>query len=55
MELINLEINNQIAVVSFNRPEKHNALDMEMFYAIVRTINQLKKDKSVRVVIVKGN
>jgi len=51
---VNLKIENQIALVSLNRPEKHNALDMPMFYAIRKCIKQLKKDKTVRVVIVQG-
>lgn len=47
-------ITDQIAVVSLNRPEKHNALDMPMFYVIDKTIAQLKKNNNIRVVIVKG-
>ncbi|GLX80852.1 crotonase/enoyl-CoA hydratase family protein [Thalassotalea eurytherma] len=43
-----------IALVSLNRPEKGNALDMAMFDAICKTIKRLKKDKSVRVIILRG-
>lgn len=37
-----------------NRAEKHNALDIPMFNAIVDVIKKLKKDRSIRAVIVHG-
>ena len=43
-----------IAEVVLNRPEKLNALDMEMFKAINKTINELKNNKQIRVVILHG-
>ena len=51
---VTIKIEEQIAIVSLNRPEKHNALDMPMFYAIRSCIKQLSKNKSVRVIIVQG-
>ena len=45
---------NGIAEVKLNRPDKLNALDMPMFRAIDKTINKIKKDTSIRVVIVSG-
>lgn len=51
---VTVKIEKQIAIVSLNRSEKHNALDMPMFYAIQSSIKKLKKNKSVRVVIVQG-
>ncbi len=50
-----VEINHQIATVTLNRAEKRNALDMGMFTAIEKTIKQLKKNRSVRVIIVKAD
>ena len=50
--LINIE--NKVAVVTLTRSEKHNALDMPMFYAIDKSIHLLRKRRDVRVVIVKG-
>ena len=41
--------------MQLNRPEKHNAINMEMFIAIDSTIKQLARDKTVRAVIVSGN
>lgn len=43
-----------IAEVKLNRPDKLNALDMPMFKALTQTIKKIKKDKSIRVVIVSG-
>jgi enoyl-CoA hydratase/carnithine racemase len=43
-----------IADVRLARPDKHNGLDPEMFDAIVATGEQLREDKSVRVVILSG-
>lgn len=51
---IEVEIKNQIAHVKLARPNKHNALDMLMFDSIVKTIKMLKKDRSIRVVILSG-
>jgi enoyl-CoA hydratase/carnithine racemase len=49
-----LEKINNIAFVALSRPEKYNALDMDMFYQIDKTIKKIKKDKSIRVVILTG-
>lgn len=46
---------NQIATVSLNRADKLNAIDMAMFKAVNKTITDLKKNKKVQAVIVKGN
>lgn len=43
-----------IAEVNLNRPDKLNALDMSMFKALAQTIKKIKKNKSIRVVIVSG-
>lgn len=54
LDCVLTEIKNGIAFVRLNRAKKHNALDMPMFYAIDKSIKQLKKNKSIRVVIVSG-
>lgn len=51
---VEVTIENGIAAVRLNRPDKHNALDFAMFCAIKQSISQIKKDPSVRVVIVSG-
>jgi len=50
-----IEVSRQIATVTLNRAEKRNALDIPMFVAIAETIRQLKRDRSIRVIIVKAN
>jgi len=49
-----VEITDQIAYVSLARADKHNALDMDMFEAIVSTIKTLKKDRNIRAIILQG-
>ncbi|MCH8500193.1 MAG: crotonase/enoyl-CoA hydratase family protein [Marinobacter sp.] len=49
-----LDIQDGIATVTLNRPDKYNGLDMPMFEGITRTARQLKKDRSVRAIILKG-
>jgi len=50
-----LEKTDGIAYVTFNRPEKRNALDMAMFRAIDAITRQLRKDREIRAVIVTAN
>lgn len=49
-----LEIKNKIAYVTLNRPEKHNGLDQQMFLDMVATAKRIRKDRSIRCVILKG-
>jgi len=51
---VTVEIDNAIARVTLNRETKHNALDMEMFYAIKAAIKTIKQNKKIRVVVVCG-
>lgn len=51
---VEYQVESQIALVKLNRANKHNALDMPMFYAIDKVIKKIARDKSVRVVIVSG-
>ena len=43
-----------IAYVSLNRPEKHNGLDEQLFLDLLKTAKRIRKDKSIRVVILTG-
>jgi enoyl-CoA hydratase/carnithine racemase len=52
---VSLTIENQIALVQLNRPEKHNALDLDMFRAIVQTQKKLARESGVRAVILSGS
>jgi enoyl-CoA hydratase/carnithine racemase len=49
-----LTIENNIAYVALNRAEKHNAINMVMFYQLDNIIKQLQKDKTLRAIIVHG-
>lgn len=49
-----VDYQDDIAIVSFNRGAKYNALDMAMFDAITQTVTDLKTNKSIRAVILKG-
>ena len=53
-QCVKLEIDNGIALVTLNRADKRNALNMAMFKAIDRVSRQLKKNREIRAVIVQG-
>lgn len=53
-ELVTISIENNIADVRFNRPEKFNALSFDMIDAIACAINRLAKEPGVRVVVISG-
>ena len=53
-QLVTTHIEENIAIVTLNRPDKHNALNVEMFKAIRTTIKTLKKNLAIRAVIVQG-
>jgi enoyl-CoA hydratase/carnithine racemase len=51
---VTIEIKDGIADVRFNRADKMNALDDEMFAGIIAAGMRLKDDKSVRVAVLSG-
>jgi enoyl-CoA hydratase/carnithine racemase len=53
-ERVTCRIDDGVADVRLNRPEKMNALDAAMFRAIVDTGERLKHDRSVRAVVLSG-
>ena len=44
-----------VAVVTLNRPEKHNALSVELLGRLASVVRALGDDAAVRVVILRGN
>ena len=46
---------NNIATVTLNRPDKLNAIDMDMFQGVNDMVKTLKNNTEIRAVIVKGN
>jgi enoyl-CoA hydratase/carnithine racemase len=52
--MILLEIKEQIAFVTLNRPDKQNALSYSMFKQLDEIAKKLKKNKSIRLVVIQG-
>jgi len=52
---IALTLENQVAQVQLDRPEKRNALDMEMFRAIAEVQEKLARERGLRAVILSGS
>jgi enoyl-CoA hydratase/carnithine racemase len=53
-ERVGLAINDHVAIVTLNRPEKKNAADAGMFEALTRAGESIRADSAVRVVVVRG-
>ena len=52
--LVTIEIKDYVASVRLNRPEKYNALSLDMFRAIVEAGEAVKADTSIRAVVLSG-
>ena len=53
-ELVTISIENHVADVRFNRPDKYNALSYDMIGAMADAIKRLAKESAVRAVVVSG-
>lgn len=53
-DVVKLTFNNQVAVITFNRPEHMNALNREMCNLLEDAISTIKKNEFARVVILRG-
>jgi enoyl-CoA hydratase/carnithine racemase len=53
-ELVTIAIENHVADVRFNRPDKYNALSHDMIAAMAGAINRLATESAVRAVVVSG-
>ena len=53
-ETVGVEIKDEIAWVTFNRPEKRNAMSPKLCYEMVDVLSQLADDKNVRVLVLTG-
>ena len=51
---LEITIEDHVAEVVLNRPDKMNALDMDMFYALDEAARSLAGESSVRVVVLRG-
>jgi enoyl-CoA hydratase/carnithine racemase len=53
-ERVSIDVSDGVADVRLNRPDKLNALDAAMFAAIDETAERIKRDSSVRAVVLSG-
>jgi enoyl-CoA hydratase/carnithine racemase len=54
-ERVRIEISDHVAVVTLARPDKHNALDIEMFDAIIAAASRLHEQAGLRAVVLHGD
>src|SRR5690606_27993591 len=50
-----LEKNGPVATMTFNQPEKANALDPAWLPRMMRFVQEIEHDSSIRCVLIKGN
>ena len=48
------ELNNQIARITFNRPDQHNAISYDGWLKLIELVGRIKEESSVRSVIFSG-
>jgi enoyl-CoA hydratase/carnithine racemase len=53
-ERVTVDIDDRIARVTLNRPDKHNAVDRAMFEALIDSGERLSSNRAVRAVILTG-
>jgi len=53
-ERVKIEVRDHVAEVTLNRPEKYNALDRDMFRAIIEAGESLAARSDVRAVVLRG-
>jgi enoyl-CoA hydratase/carnithine racemase len=52
---VRIKVEDHVAVVTLSRPEKHNALDIPMFEAIIGAAEQVAHEPGVRAVVLHGD
>lgn len=53
-ERLDVDVTDQVATVTLNRPDKHNAVDRDMFDAFIDVGTSLGADRSLRAVVLTG-
>lgn len=53
-DLVTIDINDHVAQVRLNRPEKMNALSLDMFDAIIAAGKEVAANKDIRAVVLSG-
>jgi len=51
---VRVDMRGHLAVVSLNRPDRHNGMDLQMLNAVREAARRLRADRSVRAVIIRG-
>lgn len=54
-ETILLDINNSVAYITLNRPDKFNSFNKEMAFAMQAALDECVNNKSVRCILITGN
>lgn len=52
--IVKFKLDEHIAIITLNRPEKLNAINCEMKQALDKIIDEIKSEDSVKVVIIRG-
>jgi enoyl-CoA hydratase/carnithine racemase len=52
---VKIEVSDHVAVVTLSRADKHNALDVAMFEAIIAAAGRLAREPGVRAVVLHGD
>ena len=55
MKKVLLEKKDNIAYIILNNPEQRNALSIELMNEFLKILDDLKKNRNIRVIIIKGN
>lgn len=50
-----IDISEHILTITFNRPDKYNALDPDTFYQLAKALYQLQHDPELRVAVIQAN
>lgn len=53
-QLVRVEKNDSIGILTMNRPDKLNALSRELVADMLQALEELDKDKDIRVILLKG-
>ena len=54
-ERVQIDVADHVAVVTLTRPEKHNAVDVAMFEAIIAAADRLASEPGVRAIVLHGD
>ena len=55
MEAVLYKIENGVAIVTLNRPERYNAVNQDIIEGLNDAFNKVKNDKNVRCVVINGS